>query len=245
MIGAIGSVTLRALISRRRAILMVLLCLAPVGMGLLVRFRGLPGDPVDRTASLIELLIVRSVLPLVALVFGTSAIGAELEDGTAVHLLTKPIGRWRIVSGKLLAAAPVAAVLVTGSTLLTGIAVGAERGTMPVTIAFAIAVAIGSLAYVVVFIALSVITTRALIIGLIYVVIWEGILAGLFEGTRVLSIREYTMSLAAALAPEGVVGTASAPLALSTAIPALVIAIIAAFVLASERLAVVETASGD
>ena len=43
-------------------------------------------------------LVVRIVLPLVALVFGTAALGSELEDGTAVHLLTKPIRRWPIVA---------------------------------------------------------------------------------------------------------------------------------------------------
>ena len=36
----------------------------------------------------------------------------------------------------------------------------------------------------VVFLALSLVTSRALAIGLIYVLVWEGVLAGLFEGTR-------------------------------------------------------------
>jgi len=38
----------------------------------------------------LEGVIVSSVLPLVALVFGTAALGSELDDGTAVHILTKP-----------------------------------------------------------------------------------------------------------------------------------------------------------
>ena len=46
------------------------------------------------------------------------------------------------------------------------------------------AAAIGSLLYCTVFVALSLITARALVFGLAYVLIWEGLLAGLFRGTR-------------------------------------------------------------
>ena len=244
MIAVITSVTLKALLSRRRAVLMVLLCLIPVGLALLARFRGLPGDAVDRAVAVIELLIVRTVLPLVALVLGTSAIGSELEDGTAIHLLTKPVARWRIVVGKLLAAAPTAALLVVGSTLATGLLIGGERGSGPVTIALSIAVAIGALLYVTVFVALSVVTSRALIVGLIYVVIWEGLLAGLFEGTQALSIRQYTMAIAAALDPSGVIG-AEAPLDPSTAVVASLIVLVGAAWIATRRLSSLELTGGD
>jgi ABC-2 type transport system permease protein len=244
MIATITGVTLRALVSRRRALLMLLLVAIPVGIGLLARFRGLPGDPIDRTANVLELMIVRTVLPLVALVFGTSAIGAELEDGTAIHLLTKPVARWQIVAAKLLAAFPVTAVLVAGSTLATGLLIGGERGTAPITVAFAVASVIGSLLYVAVFLALSIVTSRALIIGLIYVVLWEGLLAGLFEGTRVLSIREYTMSFAAALDPGGGLSD-DAPLGLATAVVASVIVLIGSFALGTRWLATKELTGGD
>ena len=51
---------------------------------------------------LLEGLTVTTVLPLVALVYGTAALGAEIEDGTAVYLLAKPIPRSRIIFAKLL-----------------------------------------------------------------------------------------------------------------------------------------------
>jgi ABC-2 type transport system permease protein len=245
VIGTIAFVTYRALVSRRRAILMLLLVLVPVGLAMLARFRGLPGDPVDRAAAIIELLVVRTVLPLVALVFGTSAIGAELDDGTAIHLLTKPVARWQIIAGKILAAGPATAVLVGASTLLTGLIVGGERGALGVTLALTLAVIVGSLLYVTVFVALSVMTSRALIIGLIYVVLWEGVLAGLFEGTQVLSIREYTMAIAAALDPSRVL-TESAPLGITTAVVGSVLVLAVGFGLAARRLADLElTAGGD
>ena len=43
---------------------------------------------------------------------------------------------------------------------------------------------------------LSVVTSRALIAGLVYVFLWEGLINGLFAGTRLLSIRHYTLAVA-------------------------------------------------
>ena len=39
-------------------------------------------------------------------------------------------------------------------------------------------------------------TSRALLIGLVYVFVWEGIVTNIFEGTRWVSIREYMLGLA-------------------------------------------------
>ena len=43
---------------------------------------------------------------------------------------------------------------------------------------------------------LSVHTSRALLAGLAYVFIWEGLINGLFSGTRLLSVRHYTLGIA-------------------------------------------------
>jgi len=59
--------------------------------------------------------------------------------------------------------------------------------------------AIGSLLYCSVFVAVSLVTGRALVFGLAYVLIWEGLLAGLFVGTRTFSIRQVTLALADAI----------------------------------------------
>ena len=40
---------------------------------------------------MLDTLVVRTVMPLVALIVGTAAIGSEIEDGTAVYLMVKPI----------------------------------------------------------------------------------------------------------------------------------------------------------
>ncbi len=207
MIRVITVATLRALFARRRVLFLLLLVAIPILIGLLARWRGLPGEGVERTANAIEQLVVRAVLPLVALVLGTAAIGAEVEDGTIIHLLTKPVPRWRIAVGKLLATTPPVVILVAGSTLIAGLAIGGDRGALTTVMALTAGVSVGAVAYTFLFVALGVLTTRALIAGLAYVIVWEGLLAGLFEGSRALSIREYTLAVAAALDPGGPLDT--------------------------------------
>ncbi|MEO5940065.1 MAG: ABC transporter permease [Candidatus Limnocylindrales bacterium] len=199
----IAGVTARALLGRRRTLLMLLLAGAPVVLGLLVRLGG------TRTSALVpalEGLVVSSVLPLVALVFGTAALGSELDDGTAVHVLTKPIPRWAIVAPKVVVAGSLTAVLLFPATIVAGILVGGTGPTqLGITFAFAIAVLFGSFVYSTIFVALSAATSRGLVIGLAYSLLWEGLLAGALKGTQLFSVREYIRGIASALAPRGTI----------------------------------------
>jgi ABC-2 type transport system permease protein len=58
-------------------------------------------------------------------------------------------------------------------------------------IGLALAATVAALLYCAVFVALSTVTSRALIIGLIYVFVWEAIITNLFNALRWFSIREY------------------------------------------------------
>jgi len=188
--------TLRGALGRRRTVLVALLAVVPVLIALIIRLGGRTTDGAALTAGLLDALLVTTVLPLIALVFGTGVLGAELDDGTAVYLMVKPIERWRIVVSKTAVAACITMALVFPATLLSGLVVGAGRGGESIAIGFAVAVLPGSLLYAAGFVALSIVTSRALIAGLLYVFIWEGLLAGLFAGTALLSVRQYVLALA-------------------------------------------------
>ena len=189
---------------------MLLLGGMPVLLGLLVRANdpGLDGRTLGAT---LDGFVVRIVLPLIALVFGTAALGAELDDGTAVQILTKPVGRSTIVLAKLAVAGTLTAAIVVPSTVIAGILMGGvDDDNLAITFAYGLATAIGSFVYVAIFLALSVATTRGLILGLGYSLIWEGLLGGLLPGTEVFSVREYlsgiAQSLAREAAPDSIVG---------------------------------------
>ncbi len=237
-------VTLRGALGRRRTILVAFLAVVPVLIAGLIRIGGTTADGPALTAGLLDALLVATVLPLVALVFGTSVLGSELDDGTAVYLLVKPIERWRIVVSKAAVAAGVTMVLIVPATLLAGLVAGAGRGGESIAIGFALAVIPGSLLYAVGFVALSVVTSRALIAGLLYVFIWEGLLAGLFTGTALLSVRQYVLALAGWIAGDD--GEAITSLVgVQTAVLLAIVVLAVSFTIAIRRLGSWEVRTAD
>jgi ABC-2 type transport system permease protein len=97
-------------------------------------------------------------------------------------------------------------------------------------------VVLSVIAYTAVFVTLSVWTGRALIAGLAYVLLWEGLVASFFSGTRLLSIREYGLAVAAGIAgPEA--GTLARDVPLVTGLVLAVVVTVVAFWLGARRLA--------
>ena len=194
----IVKLTIRQLLGQKRTILMAFFALIPVAIACLVRIAASEGDDLQDIAanSVLGGLIVKLLLPLTALIFGTAALGAEFEDGTAVYLLSKPIPRATVVISKLLVCwlATVAVVLL--ATLAAGAIVLAGEPQAGIIPGFTAGVILGSLAYCAGFLWLSIATSRALIVGLLYVFIWEGAVANLFSGVHMLSIGAYTTGIA-------------------------------------------------
>ena len=194
MTAALLSITLRALLNRRRTLMLGLLGLLLVVVAVIFRLNGpSEAESLEVTRQLLANFGIAVLLPLVAVIVGTSAIGSELEDGTIVYLLARPVERWRIVLVKLLVAWLVTSLLVAPAIFVAGM-IG--NGDAQLAGAFAAASILGALEYVAVFLALSVVTSRALIVGLAYVVVWEGFVAALFAGTRGISIRQHTLAVA-------------------------------------------------
>jgi len=244
VIVTVAAMTARSLLGRRRSLLLVLLALLPVGIALLVRLSGraISGEEAVATA-IMDRLIVTTLLPIVGLVFGTAALGAELEDGTAVFLLVKPIDRWRIVVAKLAVAVVLSVALVAPAAFLAGAILQPGGTGLAEAIGAAAGTAVGATVYATVFFALRLVTGRALAIGLVYILVWEGVLAGLLEGTRVLSIRQYTLAISAAVAEPGAIDPDR--LDVQTAVILAAVAIIVAAVIAVRRLSTFQIGQAD
>lgn len=239
MIGFIFRLTLRQLIVRRSTLLLVGLALIPVVLAIVFRLGNSDVEPERYTARVLYLgLVVTAVLPLAALLLGTSVIGDEIEDGTAVYLLTKPLPRCQILAPKLAAAWVATTALVLTSTVASGlIALDGAGGS--IVLGFSVAVVIGALAYATVFVLLSVATNRALVVGLVYVFLWEGAITGIFHGTRYMSIRHYCLGLA-----DWIAGTPArtfdAYVRGETALVLIVVVTVVGMLLANRKLAEVE-----
>ena len=236
----VAMITLRQLISRRRTILLLLLGAILVLVALAGRVGEVESADRTFTAQLLSLFGVATLMPLVALVLGTAAIGSEIEDGTIVYLLAKPVSRWSVLGTKVVVATACSIVL-TAVPILVGGFVGAGFSSAGLVFAFVVASAIGSLLYCAIFVALSLVTSRALVVGLGYVLIWEGILAGLFPGTRTFSVRQITLALADALTSASP-SVFAAELEVGTAIVMTVMVLTLALAVAGQRLAGLEIA---
>jgi len=236
MIVTLAAVTLRGLLNRRRTLLLVLAGVLMVGVAALSRLaEGTDADALQFTARLLADFGLGVLLPLVAVIVGTATIGSELEDGTIIYLLAKPIPRLLIVAVKAVIAWLLVTLLGSPAFLVSGV-IG-TGGDADLGIAYAVAAAVGALEYTTVFLALSLLTSRALVIGLAYVVIWEGVVAGLFAGTRILSVRQHALAVADALAGDGAI-TAELSVGIGLAMAIGVAAL--AFALAVRRLQTVE-----
>lgn len=203
MTAALLSLTLRGLLNRRRTLLLGLIGALVLLVAVIYRLSGPAEEASTFTGRLLADFGLGVLLPLVAVIVGTAAIGSELDDGTILYLLAKPIPRMLIVVIKLLVAAGVVTFLVALPILLAGI-IG-TGGSASLGLAYAVAAAFGALEYTAVFLALSLVTSRALIIGLAYVVVWEGVVAGLFAGTRIFSVRQHALAVGDGLAGDGAV----------------------------------------
>jgi ABC-2 type transport system permease protein len=238
MNAVIARITLRQLLSRRRTLLLLLLSGLMLLVALGLRIGAEPVNRPEATARMLEIFGTATLMPLVALLFGTATLGAELEEGTAIYLLAKPIPRWTTLLTKLAVAAACSILLTSIPVLLAGLLAG---GGIGLSIAFAVATAVGSVIYCAIFVALSLVTGRALVFGLGYVLIWEGVLAGLFMGTQTFSVRQQTLSIADALVDVPRT-TFSAPLPLGTALVVGTLVLVLATVIGIRRLDRIEIA---
>ncbi|WP_030491872.1 ABC transporter permease [Micromonospora chokoriensis] len=194
-------ITARGLFGRRRFLLLLPLPLVLLGLAVLCRSLGV--DPGEWGPPVLVGLGLAVVLPVVALIVGTGVLGAEIDDGTVVHILTKPLPRWQIVLPKLAVAAGVSAATVALPLYVAGVLADSVR----LGLALAVAAALGALAYSALFLALSLVTRRPVLLGLVYVLIWEGLLGNFVSGTKVLSIQQYVIALADRIAPTGLLET--------------------------------------
>ena len=188
--------TARQLLTRGKVLILVALGALPAILALLYTFSDSTLDQQTFLVRAYTNFVLTVVAPVTALVFAAAVLGSELEDGTIVYLLLKPVPRWQIVVSKLLPTVAIIAVFVAASIYLTAFAVDRGVEEAHVAFAFALGATLGSAAYAAMFTFLGLITSRALIGGLLYVFVWEGLLTNLFTGARNYSVREYMRGIA-------------------------------------------------
>ncbi|WP_329177067.1 ABC transporter permease [Streptomyces sp. NBC_01477] len=225
----VARLTYRALLGRRRALLLFAL---PLLLLIIVSAVRLLAGPDDSTAAdVLQGFGLSAMVPLVGVIAGTGAIGPEIDDGAIVYLLAKPIRRGTIISTKLLVAIGVTMAFSAIPTLLAGYILNSNGQN--VAVAFAIGAAVASIAYAAIFLLLGVLTRHAVVVSLVYALVWEGVIGNVVPGARTLSVQQWGMAVAQKLAHGDVV---SSDVGLTASVVLLVVATAAATWFAGRKL---------
>jgi ABC-2 type transport system permease protein len=189
--------TFRQLFVRRRLIAAALFSLVPVVIALIRRGSRPDVDPqqVQFLLMLYREIVVGTLLPLAAVVFGTTAFGGEFEEGTIVYLLVKPLPRWKVVASKFAVATLSTTLVMIPALVLPWLVLGGTAVPSQVPLAYAAGIGLGALFYCAIFIVLGLSSKRALVLGLLYIVVLEFVMSRNVAGVKSFSVREYVLTV--------------------------------------------------
>jgi ABC-2 type transport system permease protein len=224
----VAAITARATLGRRRAILFAVPAVILIALTLILRASHPAGAQWPDTV--LGDFGFSVLLPFTALIIGTGVLGAEIDDGSVIHLLATPVRRADVIVTKFAVAAGLTALFAAVPELIAG-----ELAPNSGKLAWALFVGalVGSVVYSALFLLASVVTTRAIAFGLLYVAIWEGLLSNLVGGVRILSIAHYSLGVANAIYPDQ---NLRAGLSLSTSLVLAIVITVGGLYLAARRL---------
>jgi len=191
--GSVYRLTLRQLAGRWRLSIMTVLAALPVIIATLMLSSKSAPSLNDFETAILSAMLAGSIAPLVVLAIAAAAFGNEVEDRTLANLTLAPLARWKIAVPKLLAVITIAAPFTLVSAFLTSWVafLGDPRAMTAVTVsAF-----VGPALYASAFVWLGLVSTQAIGLGLLYIVLWEGFFSGFVSGVRLLSIRHYAIAI--------------------------------------------------
>jgi ABC-2 type transport system permease protein len=220
-------ITARGLFGRRRFLLLIPFPLLMLVLAVIGRASGVAAQ--KWAAGIVDGIGFAVMLPVIGLIVGTGVLGSEIDDGTVVHILAKPLARRDIIMAKLAVAVAVTAVVTAVPMFVVGVIAQSARFGL----GLAVACVVGSLAYSGLFLAMSLLTRRPVLVGLLYVLLWEGLLGNLLKGTRVLSIHQYVLTIADRAGPTDLL---TGHVALATALVMSTVFLVGGTLLAIDRL---------
>lgn len=185
---ALVGVFLRSATTRARLVVLALLGLLIVGLAFVVR----NDAGADAPGELIDRLGLTLVVPVGSLLVATGALGQLRNEGSLIYVWLRPVSRGSIALASWIAAL---AIALPATVVPLALAAAVAGGSSSVVAGTVLASAAGVIAYCGVFSLLGLLTRQAVIWGVAYVLVWEGVLAALGSGVNRLALRSYTRSV--------------------------------------------------
>jgi len=245
-------ITTRATLGRRRALLFAIPAVILIVLTLALKATRPPARPWP--SHLLGTFGFSVLLPLTALIIGCSVLGAEIDDGSVIHLLATPVRRSSVILTKFAVATVLTMIFAAVPELIAALISGGgytepvvtvNPGSPPVftpgtlidngdfALGLFVGALVGAVIYNAIFVMVSAATTRAIAVGLLYVLIWEAVLANFVSGARLLSVSHYALGIANGIAHDS---TLNAGLTVPVSVVMGAIVTVAALVLAVKLL---------
>ncbi|MFE5481524.1 ABC transporter permease [Streptomyces sp. NPDC056527] len=211
----VARLTYRALLGRRRAL--ILFALPALLLVIAAAVRAFNGADDQVAADVLGGFALATMVPLIGVIAGTGAIGPEIDDGSIVYLLSKPVKRPSIIFTKLIVAIAVTMVFSAVPTFIAGMILNGNG--QQVAVAYTVAALVASIAYSALFLLLGTVSRHAVVIGLVYALVWEALFGSLISGAKTLSVQQWALAVAQKVSGEGLV---TSDVGLTTAVALLI-----------------------
>ncbi|MEH0634866.1 ABC transporter permease [Streptomyces bottropensis] len=234
----VARLTYRALLGRRRAL--ILSALPALLILLSVAVRALSGADDQVASDLLGGFALATMVPIIGVIAGTGAIGPEIDDGSVVYLLAKPVKRPTIIFTKLIVAIAVTMAFSAVPTLIAGLILNGNG--QQIAVAYTVAALVASIAYAAMFLLLGTVTRHAVVFGLVYALVWETLFGSLVDGARTLSVQQWALAVAQRVTDGGLV---TSDVGLPTAVVLLIVVTAGATWYAGQKLRTLKLAGEE
>ncbi len=155
------------------------------------------GESQEESYSMLSSLLLFRMLPLASAIFSSGVLSQEIEQKTVVYLLTRPIPRPQFLLLRTLASALAVMIMAGASALGLSAAVYGGLGlSNPYLFHDLTAIAVGSLAYGTLFVLISLIVNRSMIVCLLFAFAWETSVPSMPGSVYLLSVSSYLTAIA-------------------------------------------------
>lgn len=181
---------LRAVTTRGRMSAILLLAGISIFAALMVNMSD-PWNTLDAGVDYVNSNL-STLIPVATLVVGSATLGTLRDDGSLVYLWLRPVPSWLHVLSAWAATVTVILPLVGAPVLLATAMIHSEPDLLAATL---VAGLLGITTYSALAVMIGVRFNRALPLGLVYILIWEGFIASAGDTAAKLSVRGYLRTI--------------------------------------------------